>query len=299
MPGRPPPLTTDEVRREVEAVPYWWHSIDVGQGVTTPGAKWTGDAARLRRELDSLHLPALKGCSVLDLGSYDGYYAFEAERRGAARVVAMDHFVWLHDLSPGGGAVDFSLAYLPPDGLPPAAAPLPGKRAFDTAHRLLGSSVESLVADFMNYDVDRLGVFDVVLHLGLLYHMEEPLTALRRVRRVTGRLAVIETEAIATEGLEDRPLVEFVPGLELNSDPTNWWVPNRAALIGLAAGAGFARAEIVDWTPYDEFLPPRPVRRRPIGFRRHVARVRGALDGFRGVRRGALVRGRATLHAWV
>lgn len=173
-------LEADEIRRRVQAVPYWWHSIDVGHGIVTPGTKWGGGSEVMRVELERQHCPAsLRGKSVLDIGSYDGYYAFEAERRGADRVVAIDHFVWLNNLDSANCSVDLSLQYLKPDGLPPPDHPLPGKRAFDTAHDLLGSRVESVVADFMHYDLDKLGTFDVVLYLGILYHMEEPLTASR------------------------------------------------------------------------------------------------------------------------
>lgn len=298
MVARPPELTAEDVRREVASVGYWWHPIDVGHGVVTPGLKWAGSPDRMRKELDSLHLPPLEGRTVLDIGAYDGYYSFEAERRGASRVVAMDHFVWLQDLRADSWQVDFSQAYLLPDGLPPPDAPLPGKRGFDTAHRLRGSSVESIVGDFMHYDLDRLGEFDVVLYLGLLYHMEEPLTAMQRLRRVTREMAVIETEAIEIEGWSERPLVELFPGKELNNDPTNWWAPNLLALRGLATGAGFSRAEIVDWTPYDEYAPSRDVRERPIGLRRHLARGRRAVDAWRGRTKGAFQRGRATLHAF-
>jgi tRNA (mo5U34)-methyltransferase len=238
--------TAEEIRARVAQVPYWWHSIDVGAGVVTPGAKWGGGREIMEYERRRMGIPDdYAGRSVLDVGAYDGYYAFDAERRGAGRVVAIDHFVWLHDLTPGGPPVDYSLAYLPPDGLPPAGAPLPGKRAFDCAHELLGSQVEPVVADFMHYDLERLGRFDVVLYLGILYHMEEPLTALRRVRAVCDGLAIIESEAVRVEGFEEVPLARLVPGDDVNEDPTNWWVPNLAGLVALARGAGFERVEVV------------------------------------------------------
>lgn len=234
------------IQARVDAVPYWWHSIDVGEGVVTPGFKWGGGSAVMEFERARMGLPEdYAGRSVLDIGAYDGYFSFDAERRGAGRVTAIDHFVWLHDLAPGGPPVDFGLAYLPPDGLPPAGAALPGKRAFDCAHELLGSRVESVVADFMHFDLARLGTFDVVLHLGIVYHMEEPLTALKRVRSVCSQYAVIESEVVTVEGLDHVPLARLVPSDDVNEDPTNWWVPNVAGLIGLARGAGFGAVEAV------------------------------------------------------
>lgn len=240
-------LSADEVRRRIDEVPYWWHSIDVGHDVVTPGTKWGGGREVMELELARQHVPAdLNGKSVLDIGSYDGYYAFEAERRGAERIVAIDHFVWLNNLDDQNRSIDLSLQYLKPDGLPPAGHPTPGKRAFDTARELLGSRVESVVGDFMHYDLEQLGTFDVVLYLGIVYHMEEPLTALRRVSEVTRETAIIESEAIVIPGREELPLAEFLPGAEVNSDPTNWWVPTIPALEGLALAAGFRHVELVD-----------------------------------------------------
>ena len=62
---------------------FWWHSIDLGGGVVTPGAK---SPAHLAAEWEALRLPELGGKSVLDVGTWDGYFAFEAERSGAASV---------------------------------------------------------------------------------------------------------------------------------------------------------------------------------------------------------------------
>ena len=84
-----------ELEQMVESAGTWWHSIDLGQGVVTPGKK---SARFLAKELHSLQLPDLTGKSVLDIGAFSGFYSFEAERRGAARVVALDHYVWSIDM---------------------------------------------------------------------------------------------------------------------------------------------------------------------------------------------------------
>ncbi len=75
--------------------------------------------------------------------------------------------------------------------------------------------------------------------------MEEPLTALRRVRSICDQMAVIESEVVRIEGRDDVPLARLVPSDDVNEDPTNWWVPNLAGLVGLAKGAGFSRVEPV------------------------------------------------------
>jgi tRNA (mo5U34)-methyltransferase len=233
------------LRDRVAAVPFWFHSIDLGGGVVTPGHK---SAGALRAELDAMALPDLRGKSVLDIGGWDGYFAFAAEQRGAARVAVVDHYMWSMD-SRGQQAY---WRRCMSEGVTPRPyhetefwqpETLPGKRGFDLAREALGSRVEAIVADFMTCDLAELGDWDVVLYLGVLYHMEEPLTALRRVAAVTRRLAVVETEAIVVPGLEHEALWRFFPGAELNADVSNWWAPNLTALAGALQAAGFASAQ--------------------------------------------------------
>ena len=214
--------------------PFWWHSIDLGDHVT-PGGK---PPEQLELEWSNLHLPSIAGSSVLDIGCWDGWFSFRCEKEGASRVVALDHYVWSLDL-PGQQEYwrdcrDRGITPRPYHELPEFWHPetLPGKAAFDIAHSALGSRVDAVVADFMTADLDALGTFDVVLYLGVLYHMEEPLTALRRLRQVTKTLAVIETEALQIEG-ETRPLWELVPGAEVNADISNWWIPTEAGVHAL------------------------------------------------------------------
>jgi tRNA (mo5U34)-methyltransferase len=234
----------------VRAVPSWWHSIDLGQGVVTPGDK---SATVLAREWAALDLSDLRGKTVLDIGAFDGFFSFEAERRDAARVVALDYTTWCLDI-PGywGTYVEACRrrGEVPaqPDQTPywrPTA--LPGKRGFDTAHRALGSAVESRVADFMAMPLDES--FDIVLYLGVLYHMKDPLGSLERLAVVTKELAVIETECVGVPGHESA-LCEFFESNELAGDVTNWWVPNERALLGLCRAAGFRRVELATTAPW-------------------------------------------------
>src|SRR5713101_5838678 len=197
-------LSAEAIRRRVDAVPFWFHSIDVGQGVTTPGKKTVGV---LRDELQSLRLPDMKGKTVLDIGAFDGFYSFEAETRGAEAVTALDHYVWSMDLE----AHDRHWQESRERGEVPRAyqempywkpSELPGKRGFDTAHELRGSRVRPIVADFMETDLGALGTFDVVLYLGVLYHMENPLASLKRVASLSNGSAIIETHAMVIPGYE-------------------------------------------------------------------------------------------------
>jgi len=91
----------------------------------------------------------------------------------------------------------------------------------------------------MDGDLDALGQWDVVLYLGVLYHMEDPMRALRRLRAVTRELAVVETEAVAIPAFDHEAIWRFFPGAELNGDVSNWWAPNLSALGGALQAAGF------------------------------------------------------------
>lgn len=257
------------LRQRVNAVPVWWHTIDLGDGVVTPGKKTDGYDAFLERELLALQLPDLHGKSVLDIGTWDGYYAFSAEGLGASRVVALDHYVWSIDwaraIAESERPASEGIRFQDLDGIANVWDPeaLPGKQGFDLAHETLGSQVEAVVDDFMTTDLERLGTFDVVLYLGVLYHMENPLAALRRVRSVTRELAVIETQATEFPGIPDGAVSEFFPGDELADDPTNWWSPNLKAVHGLCQAAGFERVETIVGPP-GSMIPPGPVRYRAI-----------------------------------
>lgn len=236
------------VRKGLRSVDSWWHSIDLGDGVVTPGVK---ELDQLREEWAALHLPDLRGRSVLDVGAWDGWFAFEAERRGASRVCALDHYVWSLDLAACRKYADrcreAGETPRPYHEVPALWRPdeLPGKRGFDVARRLLGSKVEDVSADFESLDPARLGTFDVVLFLGVLYHLRDPLGALTRLASVTHDRAVIETQAIHLPGLEEHALWEFYPSVELGGDPNNWWAPSLHALEGACRSAGFEEVEVI------------------------------------------------------
>ena len=198
--------------------------------------------------------PDLRGKSVLDVAAWDGFFSFEAERLGADRVIALDHLVWELDIAA-------CMAYWQECNQHGVKAEpgfherfhrpseLIGKRGFDTAHRLLGSRVESVVAKFMETDLDALGTFDVVLFVGLLNHLENPFAAIRRVAQLTKEVAVIETEAAEFPGAGNRPLCEFFPDSEMNNDPSDWWNPNLEAILGMCRAAGFKKTETIVASP--------------------------------------------------
>ncbi|MES1166466.1 MAG: methyltransferase type 11, partial [Pseudomonadota bacterium] len=126
------------MKAQVAAI-RWFHRIDLGNGVVTPGPDDT--AAKLAR----LKLPeSFAGQSVLDIGAWDGFFSFEAERRGARRVVAVDSFCWSGD---GWGT----------------------KQGFELARRALGSKVETRELEVLDLSPETAGgVFDVVFFFGVL-----------------------------------------------------------------------------------------------------------------------------------
>ena len=195
----------------------WYHSIDLGGGIVTRGI----DDTPLR--LARLELPAsLQGLAVLDIGAWDGFFSFECERRGAARVVATDYYSWHGS---GWGA----------------------KSGFELAREALGSHVEDVDVDVMDIAPGRLGTFDLVLFLGVLYHLRHPLLAIEKVAAVTRGTLILET-VVDLVGL-GRPAMAFYPDRELNADPTNWWGPNQEAVVGMLKSAGFDDVRVVTPTP--------------------------------------------------
>jgi len=257
LPARAPQNATaaDDKRRAVAEVAEWFHSFDFGDGVVAVGYE---SLDIVRHKIG--RLPDVRGKSVLDVNTWDGAMAFECERRGASRVVAMDHFAWSMDLPEHFRVWREHRARneQPPD---PRQMPywrpdsLPGRAGFDTAHRLLNSRVEPVVGDLATMpdaELARLGEFDVVLYLGSLYHMADPLGALKRVYSVTAPhgMAIIETQAVAIRDHEDRPLCEvYGPTHTLNHDPTNHWAPNLAGLREMCLAAGFSGVETIAGPP--------------------------------------------------
>ena len=219
-----------DLRAEVSKV-NWYHSIPLGDGVVTPGVDDTSS------RLPKIHMPDdLSGKTVLDVGAWDGFFAFEAERRGASRVLATDSFSWTGE---GWGT----------------------KEGFELARRALGSRVEDRGVDVLDLSPETVGVFDVVFCLGVLYHMKHPLLALERVFSVTRELLIMSTFVDLT--WRRRPAAAFYPSAEANSDPTNWWGPNPAAVVAMLETAGFTHVDVVDG--------PTPFRSRlKVGVRRRL-----------------------------
>lgn len=168
----------------------------------------------LRREADIVFNESVAGKSVLDIGAWDGFFTFEAERRGATQVLANDHFCWS---GKGWGT----------------------KAGFDYAHAKYAS--KALCADIDLFDLSPadLGTFDVVLFLGVLYHLKNPFEGLERAAAMSHNVLIVET--VTTLNHVQEPVMRYYLGDELNGDGTNFWAPNHFCLHNMLRELGFKR----------------------------------------------------------
>lgn len=196
----------------------WFHRIEIAPGVFTPGVM---DGAQ---RLSGLGIPEdLSGRSVLDIGAWDGFFSFEAERRGARHVVAVDSFSWSGE---GWGTKD----------------------GFNLVHQTRCSAVESHEVEVMDLSPERLGgTFDVVFFFNVLYHMRDPLGAIERVASVTGDQLILETHT-DLEDLE-RPAMAFYPKGHLWGDETTYFGVNTPGLVAMLKDVGFSRVEVKGRAP--------------------------------------------------
>jgi tRNA (mo5U34)-methyltransferase len=219
--ARPSPA---EIERRARALGQWFHNIDLG-GVKTAPDHFLGDypAIKWRCFADALP-PDLAGKTVLDIGCNGGFYSIEMKRRGADRVLG----------------IDFDETYL-------------AQARFAAA--MCGLEIEFRLLSV--YDVARLGErFDIVLFMGVLYHLRHPLLALDLIHEhVAKDLFVFQSMQRGSSDVEpvqdnyhfwehdlfDRPgypKLHFVEHRYAN-DPTNWWIPNRACTEAMLRSAGF------------------------------------------------------------
>lgn len=212
-------LSRSEILTRVASVSTWYHQIEVAPGIVTPGSNSS------REVLGSLQIPPdCSGLSALDIGTRDGFFAFELEKRGA-RVTAIDY---MQSSATG----------------------------FDVAAELLGSKVTYIQESVYDISADKYGTFDVVLFLGVLYHLPDPLGALDIIRRVCRDTLYLETHVIdealllpngefatldsVSPRLKDIPIMQFYPADVLKRDYTNFWAPNLMCLERMLVESGFS-----------------------------------------------------------
>ena len=221
-------MTESEIQKRVEELGPWFHNINL-QGVQTAPHHFLGDYPSFKFRNFAHAIPEdLTGKTVLDIGCNGGFYSIEMKRRGAARVLG----------------IDFDEDYL-------------AQARF--AADLLGHDVE--FRQLSVYDVGALReTFDVVIFMGVLYHLRHPLLALDLLHEhVTKDLMIFQSLQRGTEEVFkteiDYPFSETEifdqPGFPLmyfiensySKDPTNWWFPNRACVEAMLRSSGFAIQE--------------------------------------------------------
>jgi tRNA (mo5U34)-methyltransferase len=202
------PQVIEESRRQIERLSKlgWYHSIELPDGGVIEGHQ---SMEQLRRRLAQFPIPEdLTGKRVLDIGAWDGWFSFEMERRGA-EVLALD------------SAKNTRLL---------------------EARRLLGSRIEYRIGDICRLTWKDLGTFDIVLFLGVLYHVKHPVMALENVCGMCRDMACIES-FVTDADLNAVPSMEFYETAELRGQLDNWVGPNAACLIAFCRTAGFARVD--------------------------------------------------------
>jgi tRNA (mo5U34)-methyltransferase len=215
--------TPDQVREAVAGLDWWYHTLDLAPGVTTPGF------FDCRPIAGRVPWPDLKGLRCLDVGTHDGFWAFEMEKRGAAEVVGVD----LDDYARRDWPIEFreeGPAKIKEWGLEPG----PG---FRIAAEALGSKVKRVDMNIYDLSPDAVGTFDVVFIGSLLIHLRDPVKALEAVRSVTG--GVLLLSEIIDAPLEVRAKNRPSAYLEGEGALHQWWKPNRAGLAQMVRAAGF------------------------------------------------------------
>ena len=240
------------LQAEVDSVP-WYHTIELPGGVVTPG-RWD-----TRSALAHVHFPAsFAGQRCLDVGTWDGFWAFEMERRHASEVVAID----LDDVD------RWDWPALPqPDVVAQFRAGKDQDRAFAVAHAALGSRVDRRPLSVYDLSPELAGTFDFAFVGTILLHLRDPVRALSAVRGVLhGDLLVADQISLSLSLLQPRTPCAHVAGV----DEPHWWTPNIAGLKRLVHAAGFD--VVASGGPY--LLPPGPgAPRRSTTKARVVARL--------------------------
>ncbi len=250
-------MTTEQIQEKVSSLGEWFHNLDLA-GVKTAPNHFLGDYPNIKWRTFQHAIPQdLRGKSVLDIGCNAGFYSMEMKRRGAHRVLG----------------IDFDEGYL--------------------AQARFAAEVNRLDIEFREvsvYDVAKLGEkFDIVLFMGVLYHLRHPLLALDLLHEHVVKDVLVfqslmrgspETEPFADDypfaetSIFERPTYPRMYFIErqYSHDPTNWWIPNLACAEAMLRSAGF---EIVEH-PEEEVLICRRLDRPGAGNAVYPARRRNA-----------------------
>jgi len=215
-------LPKGEVFKKINQVPFWWHRIEVGYGIVTPGHQNSFiHPSGPRNYLEKIQLPnSLKGKSVLDIGAWDGFFSFEAEKRGASKVLAIDNFY--RD----------KLGHTSNQG-------------FEVAKEILKSNVEFKKASVYDLSPEKFGMFNIVFFFGVFYHLKHPLLALEKISSVAKEMLIMETHYDPYHGNKNTPLAMFYEKDEIHNDQSTWWGFNEPCLLAALRTVGFQNIKVL------------------------------------------------------
>jgi tRNA (mo5U34)-methyltransferase len=189
---------------------HWFHSITLTDGFITNGMQNQQFPAK------SVFKYPIEGKTVLDIGAWDGYYSFEAEKLGAQDILATDWYCWG---GPGWGTKD----------------------GFNYAHSNLNSKVRSQEIDVLSLDAEIMGTFDTVLFLGVIYHLSDLLMGLKLASAMVKNHLIVLTHACNNE--ISKPILEYREGF--NGDDTTFWYPNISCLKAILEKQGFRDFDVI------------------------------------------------------
>ena len=214
----------DWIKHQVNSEPYWFQKIEVLPGFYSPG--WSDPS---KEKLPYFGLPQdLIGMRVLDIGCAEGYFSFEAERRGAREVIGIDSF---------------------PDSI----------RRFNIVKAARQSNANPFLMNVYDLDPKRLGTFDVVLFYGVFYHLKHPQYALERIRSICTGTMLFQTHIYEEPAIKDDPWARFYPHGYMSGknnelwDATVFWLFNAKCCLAMLDHVGFTDLQVVSNDP-DPFV---------------------------------------------
>ncbi len=211
---------------------YWFHQIELPHNLTTPG--WSKPRTE---KLPYYGLPDdMHGMRVLDIGCAEGFFSFEAERRGASEVIAVDSF---------------------PDSI----------RRFNICRTALESKAVAFLTNVYDLSPRTFGTFDLVMFFGVLYHLRHPILALEKIASVCSGKLLLQTANYEDEALGDLSVARFHPfGIESGPaenptfDPTVFWLPNAACVRDMLLHTDFININKLSMIPGAVFEADAPRR---------------------------------------
>lgn len=208
----------EELLQKISQIPRWFHVIELGTTVKTPGIY---DQKIKDWVLSSLPKD-YSGKSVLDVGAWDGYWSFEAEKRNAKEITAIDIWQLTDEVK---------------------------DKPFRTCKEILDSKVEMHELDVVN--VEKLGKnFDIIQFFGVYYHMINPFLAFQNLYYVCNELLIVEGAIIESK----EPVCYLLDSGELNGDPTNVFLFSPSFLVEYAKRIGFKEANFLGYG-YENGIP--------------------------------------------